>query len=325
MKKNSLGLLIVALIISFSHTAHSAETVGVKTLEQAFAISSVMSDSDALTFGIADFELNYIVDPDDPNWGDEKTLDFKKSIDILVLPYTWQLPDIEPDWSQTIKMRVFYIEVERNTEPLQGFTNFENEQVFGGFVQYSQHYQLSNHWYSGLSLGTHIMHYRNEYNYSKGFPPELIEILDGHIFNTSATVLMAEPVLKFGYQKNKSWGQWTLHNSNHYLYGKGIGGSAKNSSDVTPQGWRVVNGLELKFDVPTLWGISDHIAVDFKRIDIGGDMSVLADNGYYYETSIGWVIDTKNKIPFLDNVGIGFNINYGSSISGGTVVLYYNE
>ncbi|PKG40291.1 Solitary outer membrane autotransporter beta-barrel domain [Psychromonas sp. Urea-02u-13] len=150
-------------------------------------------------------------------------------------------------------------------------------------------------------------------------------MLDGHIFNTSATVLMAEPVLSFGYQKNQSWGQWTLHNSNHYLYGQGIGGAAKNIQDVSPEGWRITNGLELKFDVPNIWGISDHIALDFKRVDIGGDMSILADNGYYYENSIGWVIDTKGKIPFLDNIGIGFNINYGSTISGGTVVIYYNK
>jgi hypothetical protein len=119
------------------------------------------------------------------------------------------------------------------------------------------------------------MHYRNQYNYTKCFPSELIKILDGHVFNTSVAVLMVKPVLKF--------------------------------------------------DVPTLWGISDHIAVDFKRIDIGGDMSVLADNSYYYETSIAWVIGTKNKIPCLDNVGIGFNINYGSAISAGTVVRYYNQ
>ena len=323
--KPFLNTFTLFLLLILSCCAFSLENVGVKTLEQAFAISSVTSDSDALTFGIADFELNYLVDEDNPNWGDQETLDFKKSIDILVLPYSWQLQDIEEGWSQKINVRVFYQEVQRNSEPLQGFTNFEQEQIFGGFVQYSQHYQLSDNWYSGLSLGAHIMYYRNKYNYSPGFPPELQEILDGHIFNTSATVLMAEPVLKFGYQRPQTWGQWTLHNSNHYLKGQGIGGSAKDINDVNPEGWRVTNGIEFKVNVANLWGVSDHIALDFKRIDVGGDMSPLAVNGYYYETSIGWVIDTKNKIPFLDNIGIGFNINYGSSISGGTIVLYYNE
>jgi len=317
--KQLLAIVSSLILFTFSSAVNALEKVGVKTLEQAFAISSVMSDSDALTFGIADFEMKYLI-PESEN-----TVDFKKSIDILVLPYSLQLKDIEPDWSHYLNMRAFYIEVQRNSEPLQGYTNFEQERVFGGFVQYSQHYQLSDNWYSGLSLGAHIMHYRNKYNYSEGFPPELIEVLDGHIFNTSATVLMAEPVLKFGYQQQQSWGKWKLHNSNHYLKGQGIGGSAKNIRDVKPEGWRVTNGLEFKFDLPNIWGISDHIAFDFKRIDVGGDMSPLTDNDYYYETSVGWVIDTKNKIPLLDNIGIGLNINYGSSISGGTIVFYYNE
>lgn len=307
------------LLFSYSGANSALENVGVKTLEQAFAVSSIMSDSDALTFGIADFEMKYLI-PES-----EETIDFKKSIDILVLPYSWQLPALDENRTQSLNVRAFYIEVQRNTEPLQGFTNFEQERVFGGFIQYSQHYQFTDNWYSGLSLGGHVMHYRNEYNYSDGFPPELIEILDGHIFNTSATVLMAEPVLKFGYQQQQSWGQWKLHNSNHYLIGQGVGGSATNIRDVQPEGWRVTNGLELKFDMPNIIGVSDHIAFDFKRIDIGGDMSPISNNDYYYETSIGWVIDTKNRIPLLDNVGIGININYGSSISGGTIVFYYNE
>lgn len=324
MSKNAypfIGLLIAHL----SFLAKAEGTLGVATLEQAFAISSVMSDSDALTFGIADFELKYIVDSDDPNWGNDKSVDFKKSIDIVVLPYTWHLENIESDRSHSINMRVFHIEVARDTEPLQGFTNFETEKVYGGFVQYSQRYQLTDNWYSGLSLGGHLMYYRNEYNYSAGFPPELIAILDGQVFNTSATVLMLEPAAKFGYQHPESWGQWTLHSSNHYLYGQGVGGSAKNIASVNPEGWRSTNGVELKFDVPNLWGIADHIALGFKRIDVGGDMSAVAPDGSYYEASIGWIIDTKNKIPFLDNVGIGLNINYGSSISGSTIVFYYNE
>ncbi|WP_022940837.1 Solitary outer membrane autotransporter beta-barrel domain [Psychromonas hadalis] len=316
---------LIALLLSFSGIVHAIENIGVKTLEQVLAISTVMTDSNALTFGIANFELKYLVDSDNPNWGDDKTLDFKKSIDILVLPYQWKLSDIDKNWQHSLEVRASYIGVQRNTEPLQGFTNFKEEQIFGAFLQYSQHYQLSKNWYSGVALGAHLTYYSNKYNYSAGFPPELKNILDGHIFNTSATVLMAEPVFNVGYQKTQSWGQWTLHNSNHYLIGQGIGGAAKSISDVNPEGWRVTNGIEFKFAVPNLWGVSDHIALDMKRIDVGGDMSGLSDNDYYFETSIGWVIDTKNKIPFLDNIGIGFNINYGSSISGGTVVLYYNE
>lgn len=313
---------VFMLLSLISLPVPAIENIGVKALEKAVAASTVLTDSDAFTFGIANFELKFLGDPD---WGTEKTLDFKKNIDILVVPYKWHLTNINKKWSHSINMRVSYIEVQRNSEPLKGYTNFKDEQLFGGFIQYSQRYQLTENWYTGVSIGTHLDYYRNKYNYSEEFPDDLRDVLDGSIFNTSALILMSEPVLHLGYQKKQPWGQWTVHNSNHYLIGQGIGGSSKSISEVKPEGWRVTNGIEFKYNVPQIWGVTDHIAFDFKRIDIGGDMSGLSNNDHYYETSVGWVIDTKNNVPLLDNVGIGFSINYGSSISGGTLVFYYNE
>jgi len=309
---------VFMLLSLISLPVAAIKNIGVKALEQAISVSTVMTDSEALTFGFASIELNFIVDSD-------KTVDFKKSIDILAIPYHWQLKEIDKGWTHSINMRASYIAVERNSEPLQGYTNFKSEQVFGVFVQYAQRYQLNENWYTGAGLGLHSTYYTNKYNYSADFPDDIRDILDGHIFNTSALVLMAEPVVQFGYQKQQAWGKWAAHNSNRYLLGQGVGGSAKNINDVNPEGWRVTNGVEFKFNVPQLWGVSDHVAFDFKRIDIGGDMSGLSERGYYYETSIGWVIDTKNRVPFLDNVGIGFNVNYGSSIGGGSLIFYYNE
>lgn len=321
---NKTLLLLSAGILS-SPLAWAIDKLGIKSFEEVFAISTVMSDSNALTFGIANFDLSYIVDSDNPNWGDQETLDLKKSIDILVVPYTWLLDDLQNGGSQSVTLRAFYLEVQRENQYFQGVSNFEKERVVGGYAQYQQQYALTDNWYGQAGFGLHLMHYENQFNYGEGFPVELQQRLDGNVFNTTAVALIAEPHLNIGYQKQQGWGRWTLHNSNHYIYGQGIGGKANNVSDINPQGWRIINGLELRVDVPNMWGVSDFIAVDFKRIDIGGDMHRISNNGHYYETSIGWVIDTNNKIPLLDNVGIGLNINYGSSISGGTLVLYYNE
>ena len=313
-----VSAVLIAVISFTSVNALAIESIGVKALEKAVAASTVMTVSDALTFGVANIELDLIP-------GSAETIEFKKSIDILVVPYHWQLTDIDKDWTQSINVRASYVAVKRDSEPLHGYTNFKHEQLFGAFVQYSQHYQLTDNWYTGMSIGSHLDYYRNQYDYSEGFPEDIRDLLDGHVFNTTALIFLLEPVIRFGYNKHESWGEWTAHNSNHYLIGQGIAGAAKSIRDVKPEGWRVTNGIEFKFSVPQIWGVSDHISLDFKRIDIGGDMTGISDNGYYYETSVGWVIDTKNKIPFLDNVGIGFNINYGSSISGGTLVFYYNE
>lgn len=314
-QRNNLAMLCLFAIPVESNAAF--KNVGVKALEQAFAVSTVMTDSEALTFGFANVELNFS--------NAEKSIDLKKNIDIFSLPYQWQLPNITDDWTQTINVRAAYIEVQRDSEPLRGYTNFKHEQIVGGFIQYAQRFQLDQHWYAGWGIGSHLSYYNNKYNYSADFPDDIREALDGHIFNTSAVAFMVEPVVNIGYQKMQTWGQWKVHNTSHYLIGQGIGGPAKSIADVAPEGWRVSNGIEFKFSVPQIWGVSDHIALDFKRIDIGGDMSGLSEHGYYYETTIGWLIDTKNSVPLLDNVGIGFNINYGSSITGGSLVLYYNE
>ena len=310
--------LLVFLLLHSSVTK-ALENVDLKSLEEVFAIATVMTDSDALTFGIANFELNYLVDEND------NTIDVEKNIDIFVIPYQWKLDDINETTTHALNMRASYIELKRNSEPIEGYTNVKNEHIFGAFLEYTQHYQINEHWYSSASFGTHLMYYRNKYEYSEGFPEELSRALDGYIFNTTALMLMAEPVFEFGYQQKQSWGQWTAHNSSHYLFGQGVGGKATNIDDIQPEGWRVTNGIEFKFKVPQIWGISDHISFDFKRIDIGSDMSNLSNDGNYYETSVSWVIDTKNKIPLLDNIVVGINANYGSTISGCALVFSYNE
>ncbi|WP_028866115.1 Solitary outer membrane autotransporter beta-barrel domain [Psychromonas aquimarina] len=315
-------MLWITLLIS---PLARGDNLGRKSIEEALAISTVVSDSDALTFGIANFDLQYIFDPEDPNWGDEETLELKKSLDIFVVPYSWQLKDLDPDWSHKVSIRAFYIEVNRENLLFHGLTNVEKERVIGAYGNYMQHYGFSKSWYGEAGLGLHLMHYENQFDYDSKFPPELRELLDGNVFNTTAAALISEPFINFGYKKQQSWGQWNAHNSNHYVYGRAIAGKANNLADINPKGWRIINGIEFKFDIPQLWGVSDFVAVDFKRIDVKGDMSRLSDDGYYYETTIGWVIDTNNKIPLLDNIGIGFTINYGSSLSGGTLSLYYNE
>ena len=60
--------------------------------------------------------------------------------------------------------------------------------------------------------------------------------------------------------------------------------------------------------------------------DLGGDLGDALGNHYYYEAGVGWLLDVRKiNIPFVDNVGIGINLNYGSVLRGGTLVLLFNE
>lgn len=313
----------VAFVFFYCHLAHAKDTLSMRTIEEAFALSTLISDSDALTFGFTNFELGYVLD--DPNLGNKESIQLKNSLDVLVVPYRWALAPISQSWDHAIKVRAFYINITRQNQIIPDVTDSLQEYTLGLYSSYEQQYQFSSNWYGAAAMGLHLSYYNNRYQYGHAFPDEIKVELDKSLLNVSSFAAIVEPEIGFGYKKMQQWGAWRAHHRSHYIYGQGFGGTVVDPSSVTPRGWRFTNGVELTIDVPELWGINDFLSIDLKRIDLIGDLHRVASNGHYYETTFGWVIDTKNKIPLLDNIGIGISINYGSSVSGGTLVLYYNE
>jgi len=301
--------------------ALAESSVAIGTVEEAFAISTLMSDSDALTFGFANFDLNV----DDPGFGNEKSSNLKNSLQVYVLPYTWDLDQKSEFSDHALTVRAFYINSERDSELFPDITDTLKQNTFGVYGSYSQFYYIDDNWYATSEMGLHLTYYENTYSYGEGFPDAVQQTLDGTAFNVTTFAAIAEPEIGIGYAKDEHWGTWRAHNKTNYIYGHGLGGSIDHPSNINPEGWRITNGVEFTVNVPELWGVNDFLTIDFKRIDLFGDLEAMADDGYYYETSFGWVIDTNKKIPFLDNIGIGISVNYGSSISGATLVLYWNE
>ena len=301
--------------------AQAADSSPFDSVEEAFAIATLMSDSGALTFGFTNFDLEV----DDPGFGDENTVDLKNSLSVFVIPYTWDLAPKSEAWDHALTVRAFYINSERDSEIFSGITDELKQDTYGIYGSYSQFYHVTDNWYVTSALGLHLIYYKNDYNYGDGFPEETKALYDNSEFNISTFAAIIEPEVGIGYEREETWGSWRAHNNNNYIYGQGLAGSINDPYSINPEGWRITNGVEFTVGVPDLWGVGDFLTIDFKRIDLIGDLTAIADNGYYYETSFGWVIDTNNQIPLLDNIGIGVSINYGSSISGATLVLYWNE
>lgn len=302
-----------------------AEDMGIKTIEEALAIGTLMSDSDALAIGFINFDLKFT-----DGFGDKETLDLKNSLDVLVLPYTWQLAPKSKAWDHAFTLRAGLIKIQRSHDSSSftaenGLDGEITEFTFDIFANYSQHYYVNEQWYVESAVGLHLSYYENTYQYGADVPEEIKEELDQNLLNVTTLALILEPKIGIGYEKQQSWGSWRLHNSTNYIYGQGLGGTIKDPGSINPEGWRFTNGVEFNVDVPELWGVHDFLSVDFKRIDLIGDMRDISEKGYYYETSFGWIIDTNNAIPMLDNIGVGLSVNYGSSISGGTIVLYFNQ
>ncbi|MDA7745704.1 Solitary outer membrane autotransporter beta-barrel domain [Psychromonas sp.] len=300
---------------------HAAGEIVDNTIEEAFAISTLMSDSEALTFGFMNVDLKV----DDEGFGNEDTMNFKNSINLFVLPYTWYLEPKSSAWDHALTVRAFYLNIERDNEIVEGITDKFEENTVGIYGSYSQFYHITKHWYVESALGAYLSYYKNKYRFGSGVPDDIKDQFNGRSLNISTFAAIIEPEVGIGYQKAQKWGYWRAHNNTSYIYGHGIAGSIENPGKINPEGWWLTNGVEFTIDVPELWGVDDFLSIDFKRIDVLGDMQRMAEKGYYYETSFGWVIDTNNKIPLLDNIGMGLSINYGSSVSGATLVLYYNE
>ena len=318
-KVTKVALYFIPFFTSIS--VYAATNEAYNSVEEAFAISTLISDSDALTFGFANFDL----DIDDPGFGNESSSSLKNSLTVFVVPYTWDLEPIDDTTDQALTVRAFYINSERDSEIYSGITDNLEQDTVGVYGSYSQFYHLDDNWYMTSELGLHLTYYENKYKYGNGVPEAIQEALEGTVFNVNAFAAIVEPIVGIGYSKEEKWGTWRAHNRTNYIYGHGLGGSIRQPDKMNPEGWRSTNGVELTVNVPQLWGVHDFLSIDLKRIDLFGDLESMADAGYYYETSLGWVIDTNNKIPLLDNIGIGVSINYGSSISGATLVLYWNE
>lgn len=337
--KTLINTLTGTLLFSIAHTsvqaaatvqsASLANELGIRSIEEAFAVATLMSDSDALTFGFMNFDLEV----NGEEIGDEESNNFKNSLNVIVVPYTWDLEPRSEAWDHSITVRAFYINIERDNEIVTGIKDNLNESTYGVYGNYAQLYHVTDNWYVESALGLHLSYYENNYKYGSA-PDDLDPDLDwddiqnelnGSVFNVSTFAGIIEAEVGIGYEREEQWGSWRAHNNTNYIYGHGLGGSIDDPGSINPEGWRLTNGVEFTVEIPELWGARDFLTIDFKRIDVMGDLERMAESGNYYETTFGWIVDTNKKIPMLDNIGIGISINYGSSLSGGTLVLYYNE
>lgn len=49
------------------------------------------------------------------------------------------------------------------------------------------------------------------------------------------------------------------------------------------------------------------------------------ETDHFYEIGAGMLLDTSKFTDLAENIGIGININKGSSLYGGSIVFYFNE
>jgi hypothetical protein len=320
-------LLFILLLNVVMDKAVARGVTPADQFEEAFAMSLVLSDSNMITFGIADFNPNNYFESDNENIGSSESVELRSKMKVYSLPYTFDLTE-DPDslWSHEITLRASYVNTNIDVKfKDKSSPDSDLDEVFGFYAEYAQNYEFYEDWTISFGNALHLMHYKNTHLYNSSFSQSLAPALNGTFYNVSSNTFMIEPKITFEYKNETDWGEWRFNNSYHYAFGQGFGGSSNVSSDVSPEVWRFVNSIQLRYNMAHWNRFAQVLYLKGKRVDLGGDVNNPLGTDYYYEFNIAWLIDTRKWISLVDNVGIGFTFNVGSALRGGSIVLFYDE
>ncbi|MBB1464621.1 Solitary outer membrane autotransporter beta-barrel domain [Vibrio sp. SG41-7] len=325
---SSFALILTGL---FSSSAYASNEAIQNRLEKIFAASIALTDSDAVSIGFVDFDPNSFINLNDSGFGSDKTIDTRSQVSVGSIPYSSVIKTDDPDFDLIWSVRGSYALSEQDIEISSDVTpdrrvNPNEDSVLGLYGFFGGQNHLNQHWSIAYGLGTHLLYYRNKYEYNNSYSQAFQSQLDGYALNTSAWALVAEPSVKLQYLQPKEWGSWNVSSRVRYFYGTGWGEA--NDGDIgNPEGMRFINELEFRQNVALdAWSLNNpQIHYNLTRIDVAGDLTAPLDTHYYYEFGAGLVFDVPYDSYFFDNFGIGINFNYGSSLSGGSLLFLLNN
>ena len=332
MLDKDIHMMKITIYISLLFAALSphADDILRKSLEGDFATAILLSDTDAISLGFHDFNPNEFIDISD-NLGDEEALELRKQINVYTLPYDFSLNSRlfinGQELDHYITILGSYLKVQRdiqfsgdNTQP----KDTVKDEVVTLSGKYWTRYYLDQNLSLVSGLKAHLQYFKNSYTYRNPLSIAFRDQLDGIAFNTTAWSLTLQPNVEFIYRQPAYWGRWETFTDLNYFYGEGWGEA--NQGDVgKPEGWYWINGIKAFWDIVDLDNYDQSIYTSLRRIDIGGDLQEPLGSSHYYEWSLGWLSATPFGDDYVENIGIGININYGSSLKGGTIVLLINQ
>ena len=202
-----LRYLSLVLFVPAMACATSLNDATRKELEQNFATSVLLSDSDVFTFGFHNFDPNKVFKIDNENIGTTESLSRRKNIAALSLPYTIALPSYIEDNRQELTLRLSALSIDQDIDLASGKApDALSEYVISGYFEFANVNELDDNWSVSTAIGNHISYYNNDYTYRSGVLEPYRSILDGFIVNTDAWAYIVEPNIKLTYQDLHKWG-----------------------------------------------------------------------------------------------------------------------
>ncbi|MGI2882438.1 Solitary outer membrane autotransporter beta-barrel domain [Vibrio furnissii] len=315
----------ISALCLYSSWGHAGYASIQNFLENSFAATIVLSDSDVFTVGISDFDPNEFLNTDNENWGTEDSIDNRKKYTVSTLPYTFELSDPDAINQHSVLLRLSGMVTEETLqfaadEPKDDF----RQVIVDLYAAYRFRHTFNEHWSFEPGFGVHLLRYENTLDYNSPTGKQVAPYLDNLLFNTTAWANVYEPHFKLKYQAEESWGRWNVSSSWHYFYGYGWGDA--NQGDIGhPEGWYIANTITGVYDFSQVGRSVQSIYSSLRRVDVGSDIQQPLGTSMYYEASVGWLMTPPFEISFIDNIGIGLSLNYGSAFKGGSIVLFFNQ
>ncbi|MEE2732593.1 MAG: Solitary outer membrane autotransporter beta-barrel domain [Pseudomonadota bacterium] len=288
--------------------------------------SLLMTDEEVVQFGFMDFNPNDYIELDDENIGGKGENKLRSDLISLSLPFRY---DFEPGsrGNYWIGVKAAYLKHNQDLRfsddaSLPSDKLEELNTILGIGSGYD--FNLSTHWMFSAGLYVNWIQYDNSVDFNSSESQALAPYLDGLLTNVDFDVLMAEPIVSINYLRD--WGQthFTLFSKLHYMIGRSFD-TEHDAHKINPESWYTTTGVLAKrpFSGETLQGHS--LWYRLAQVNTGGDLDMAVGTNRYYEAGIAWLVETPDLGSYVENIGLGININYGSELKGGTIVLLFNK
>jgi hypothetical protein len=293
---------------------------------QYLARSIVISDANLITLGIVDFDPNEFVDLGNINTGDAETLKQRSSLTSYALPWVGKWQTVTDKWRTRAVLRLSYVATKQELafEDDVQTLNTMRDTTYIGYAENTWEYRVNDHWRANLSLGLDLLHYNNDFTYREEALEALKPLLEGSLFNTSYDAWMLDPGIAISYTGKVYGHKWEYSANYRYAVGRTFNVDS-HAQRVSPEVGRLSNSLVLHYDTPDFYNRRSQVRLLARRIDLDADAVEPMGTDHYFEVGAGWLIETKNDISWLQNVGLGLSLNIDSDLSGGSVVILFNE
>lgn len=298
-----------------------------KDLEQTFAAALVLTDGDSITLGYGNFNPTKLLSPHHEDLNEnEDSLDLRKQLSLYSIPFDFTLDQTIWGHKATLHNQVSYLKQSRDIsiftrEP----TDFSDEKMYSATIGLSIEEPISSKWFYRARISSHLMHYENEYDFnSYQSKQQLKPLIEGTYANLQSNTLIFNPNASVIYRLPRAWGHYEYKLKFNYYYGWAL--SQPNLvNTINPESWQTSNGIKANFNMFKVFDSQQSFYVKAQRIDLGADSREPLNTDHFYEYGLGVLWDVSRWTDWFNNFGIGVNINNGSSLDGGTIVIYFNE